>query len=433
MTNISRPTAIFVWQSLVVEGYRSFFTHLASTPPFKDSEIILVAPKSFTELGGQKRFCDSFLTPFETTTKIQGHFNSRNAAPKRIAITLTTTVWHIQAVFFHRMTQIFTSLLSQSRNQSKKIRVDAFLICEPYSFTTLFLLIQYGISILLKKISGLNPIRPRIFLYTAQNINKLFPFPLRMIEKISFHICDGILVCGKTQEVTLRERGYQGKVLPFPLWYDSKLFGPHIAPRPTAEGRILFAFAGSFLPEKGIDDFIDALFLVETEYLSRMQVIFAGSGPQKDHVESRIAQLLESRHQQGAKVEYVGALSHTQVAELFAAAACVVVPSRTETHWREQFCRVIVEAQACGARVIASNTGEIPFVVADKSLLFPEKDSFALSRLLEKVVCEELSAIPSEARDRRNKTRLNNERYSDELCAQRFAAIFLQEGQIKRN
>jgi glycosyltransferase involved in cell wall biosynthesis len=51
----------------------------------------------------------------------------------------------------------------------------------------------------------------------------------------------------------------------------------------------------------------------------------------------------------------------------------LVVPSRTRPNWKEQFGRVIVEAMACGVPVIGSDSGEIPHVMGDAGLVFPEE------------------------------------------------------------
>jgi glycosyltransferase involved in cell wall biosynthesis len=49
-------------------------------------------------------------------------------------------------------------------------------------------------------------------------------------------------------------------------------------------------------------------------------------------------------------------------------------PSQTIARWREQQGRMIIEAFACGVPVIASDSGEIPHVVADAGRIVPEAD-----------------------------------------------------------
>ena len=52
----------------------------------------------------------------------------------------------------------------------------------------------------------------------------------------------------------------------------------------------------------------------------------------------------------------------------------LVAPSRTTLRWLEQFGRMLIEAFACGVPVVASDSGEIPFVVGDAGRIVPEND-----------------------------------------------------------
>jgi glycosyltransferase involved in cell wall biosynthesis len=52
---------------------------------------------------------------------------------------------------------------------------------------------------------------------------------------------------------------------------------------------------------------------------------------------------------------------------------------------REQFGRVIIEAQACGVPVIGSTCGAIPDVVGGGGWIVPERDAKALRELLDRI------------------------------------------------
>ena len=54
----------------------------------------------------------------------------------------------------------------------------------------------------------------------------------------------------------------------------------------------------------------------------------------------------------------------------------------TSVGWKEQFGHVIIEAMSCQVPVIGSNSGEIPHVIGDTGLVFPEGNVKALTNCL---------------------------------------------------
>ena len=54
----------------------------------------------------------------------------------------------------------------------------------------------------------------------------------------------------------------------------------------------------------------------------------------------------------------------------------------TSVGWQEQFGHVLIEAMAAQVPVIGSDSGEIPNVIADTGLVFPEGDATALAHHL---------------------------------------------------
>ncbi len=56
-----------------------------------------------------------------------------------------------------------------------------------------------------------------------------------------------------------------------------------------------------------------------------------------------------------------------------------VLPSRTFPNWKEQFGRTLAEAMACETPVIGSDSGEIPHVIGDAGLIFPEGNAQELA------------------------------------------------------
>jgi glycosyltransferase involved in cell wall biosynthesis len=70
----------------------------------------------------------------------------------------------------------------------------------------------------------------------------------------------------------------------------------------------------------------------------------------------------------------VTGVAHARVPAYLNAMDILCAPSQTTTHWREQLGRMLIEAFACGVPVLASDSGEIPFVVKDSGLIAREAE-----------------------------------------------------------
>jgi hypothetical protein len=74
--------------------------------------------------------------------------------------------------------------------------------------------------------------------------------------------------------------------------------------------------------------------------------------------------------------------------ELYARCHFVLVPSRATPTWAEQFGRVIVEAQACGAVVVGYASGAIPETGGDAAVLVPEGSVDLLWHEIARLCCD---------------------------------------------
>jgi glycosyltransferase involved in cell wall biosynthesis len=72
------------------------------------------------------------------------------------------------------------------------------------------------------------------------------------------------------------------------------------------------------------------------------------------------------------RVSFDAQIPSSQMPAYYRQLDVLVLPSRTRPNWKEQFGRVLVEAMACGVPVIGSDSGEIPHVIGDAGLIFPE-------------------------------------------------------------
>jgi len=132
-------------------------------------------------------------------------------------------------------------------------------------------------------------------------------------------------------------------------------------------------YVGRLVEEKGLDDVLDAMALgPQSIALSIM-----GEGPYEARLRQRVAELgLADR------VDFRGWSAPAEVATFLQGLSALVLLTRTTKHVREQFGRVIIEAQACGVPVIGSTCGAIPSVIGDGGWVVPERSPEKLRDLL---------------------------------------------------
>jgi glycosyltransferase involved in cell wall biosynthesis len=130
-----------------------------------------------------------------------------------------------------------------------------------------------------------------------------------------------------------------------------------------SDGEFVIGYMGRFIEAKGIQTLIDVL----DRSAGAWRLLLVGGGVMQPQLDS-----LRARHP--ARVRIVTGVSHDNVPDYLNAMDMLCAPSRTTPRWREQFGRMLIEAMACGVPVVASRSGEIPYVVGDAGLLLPEDD-----------------------------------------------------------
>jgi glycosyltransferase involved in cell wall biosynthesis len=151
--------------------------------------------------------------------------------------------------------------------------------------------------------------------------------------------------------------------------------------------RFIICFAGRVCEEKGVRSLLDAMRTLP----DRFSLVIAGDGPLLPEVEraAREPKLCGRMH-------LAGLLPKAELWQLYAACDCLVLPSLTTPHWKEQFGGVLADAMALGLPIVASDSGAIPQVVGDAGIICPEGDSAAI-----------VAAISAVATDQRLRTRLS--------------------------
>ena len=346
-----------IWQSLVVRTYRTPFEILATD---QNWHVGLCGPRAFRELGSQLR-------PWDKT-----------GAEKAETFPLSATVLHTQIMLLWRLGRVLRSFFGAPTppNDGSKTRRIVLCVAEPYSVTALWCYLQARLFF------GKQPFE--FVTFGCQNIDKKFPWLLRRIETFIFARSKKIWTVSAGQVSVLKSHGYRGPCLTIPLWYDGATFRPLDRSRADQEltlqtaRPIRIGFAGSLLEEKGILDLTAAL-RQSTWLQAGVSLVVAGRGP----LTELIAEQCTQANQSGGDWHLLGPLPPEKMAAFYSAMDILVVPSQTRANWKEQFGRVAVEALACGALVIASDSGELPAVIRDPSRLFPESNVPGLSAMLE--------------------------------------------------
>ncbi len=225
--------------------------------------------------------------------------------------------------------------------------------------------------------------RAAILLYAAQNIRKSYPLPFSLFERYCFRRADAILACGTSVDRTLRSKGYRGPLRVVPLPTDTSAYLPDQQKRDAirrelglSPDALVVGYAGKLVEEKGLRTLWRA-FSELADACPNLHLVLMGGGPLKD-------ELMDAARADGLtnRLRMPGVIHNTELPAYLNALDIFVLASETRSNWREQFGRVLVEAMSCGVPVIGSDSGEIPTVVGDAGLIFPEGDSRQLASSL---------------------------------------------------
>jgi glycosyltransferase involved in cell wall biosynthesis len=204
--------------------------------------------------------------------------------------------------------------------------------------------------------------------FSWQNLLRRYPFPFRWMEQAVLRGVDYALAGSQGAADVWRRKGYTGPLRVIPQFgVDPDIFAPP-AGRDPGRGLVI-GYAGRLVPEKGIDLLIRAAAGLPGAW----QLTLAGEGPERGALAS-FAKALGVQEQ----VFFDGWLPAARMPAYLQQLDVLVLPSRSRPNWQEQFGRVLIEAMACQVAVVGSDSGEIPHVIGDAGLIFPEEDAAAL-------------------------------------------------------
>jgi glycosyltransferase involved in cell wall biosynthesis len=258
----------------------------------------------------------------------------------------------------------------------------------------------------------------RCCFYNWATIDRWYPPPFAFFERYVFrHAAHAIAGAADAARI-IRKHGYRGPISVLPQFgVDPDLFSPRADDgRETVDDNgsrspFVVGYIGRLVPQKGVLDLVEALATLPPSV--RLRLI--GDGALRDRIVARAGQLGV-----GERLEIRPAVSSTAVPHELRQLDVLVLPSRTTRTWKEQFGRVLIEAMSCGVPVIGSSSGEIPRVIGDAGLIYPEGDVAALAAAIRRLVDDPALAAGLGQRGRARVL----ERYTQAALAQQYYAVY---------
>jgi glycosyltransferase involved in cell wall biosynthesis len=260
---------------------------------------------------------------------------------------------------------------------------------------------------------------------TEQNIRYSLPFPFEQIRRYNLEQADWLIARGAEAARVSAACGYKGGCTLVEYCVDRSCFRPHepsftqenVTEAPTAK-RLKIGYVGRFIKEKGLFTVLQSLQCSSPA----IEFFLMGDGPSRGELEEKAR-----AHDLQQRVEFVQPRSAAGVAEFMHSLDALVLMSETTNTWKEQFGRVIIEAQACGTPVIGSSSGAIPYVVGDGGWIVPEGDVKALACLLDK-----LCTNPQLIADAKLAALENVKRFGPEKVGQDLFSAFMHAANNRR-
>lgn len=247
--------------------------------------------------------------------------------------------------------------------------------------------LAYAELITLNRLLGL---RAKKVLFTWWNLPYQLTFPMTWLEQYNLRNTDGAIAGNQDGANILRNHGYAGPLRVMPqLGVDEIRFRPQ--PQPQLANRLglqpdefVVGFVGRFVEEKGLPTLMRALHQLKDDEHS-WRCLLLGQGPLQAELQQQAVALGVSD-----RLLWVESVSHAEVPQYINLLSALVLPSETTScfktftsvGWKEQFGHVLVEAMACRVPIVGSDSGEIPHVVGDAGLIFPEGNAAALAQHL---------------------------------------------------
>jgi glycosyltransferase involved in cell wall biosynthesis len=220
--------------------------------------------------------------------------------------------------------------------------------------------------------------------YSCQNINKKYPVPFSWLESMVYRSSSFALPITDRVAEVLQAKGFRGRQTICALPLDPERYHPRLKAEPPERfpktDLPVIGYVGRIIEPKGLRTLATALGKVRD---LDWRMVLVGTG----EFQAEFEQLLTA---QGVRdrIFFAGYVPHHETPRWLASMDMLVLPSETQPNWEEQFGRVIPEAMACGAAVIGSDSGEIPYLIrqSEGGLVFTQRQPDELAVMLRQLI-----------------------------------------------
>lgn len=337
-------------KACVVGTYQRKLEELAGTAP--DLDLVVAVPPAWKDVWGR--------------TEVQRAYTRGY----RLEITPIALNGSYHLHFYPKFKQLMTNV------RPDIVHIDE----EPYNFAT------YHANRIARQAGA------KTLWFSWQNLRRQYPPPFSWMEHYNLNHIDYGMVGSKSAAQVWRAKGFTKPLAVIPQFgVDPALFSP--PEKRSRSGNVHVAYIGRLVHEKGVDLLLEALGPLEEPW----RATILGSGPSAAELKAQAANLGI-----GGAVTFRDAVPSTAMPAIYQDVDILVLPSRKRRNWAEQFGRVLIEAMASGTAVVGSETGEIPYVIGEAGLTFPEEDVAALRSALETLIAnpELRAALGRRGRDR---------------------------------
>jgi len=211
-----------------------------------------------------------------------------------------------------------------------------------------------------------------------------------LLQPIRTRVVSGGLVCYQECADVVHQFGW--RPLTSQQWWglDLQPFfkAARLGPRVKSDTKTI-GYVGRLIEAKGVLDLMELMRQLGPNY----QLLIIGSGPLEDQLKKMSSDLTLA-----SRVSFLPPQSREELASLYAKLDVLILPSRTDYFWKEQYGRVLVEAMATATPVVGSRSGAIPYVIEKATCLFDEGHLDQMKRAIEQAcsmdetACQQLQA-----------------------------------------